>query len=220
MSKKRGDAALMPITSPATRKRSKEPMMNTSQSDPGFTYTWGELEATKARLCTKMDLVEFLASSRNRLTDMKADQAAEIERTLRSAKKADEKVKLHLGRSIDNVGKLFVDHGGLMRKSRTSWKRLEAINTYVVNEETHRSGKQCGEAAKRSSRGVQPRPDEYPLYTDLHNRRCHEQGRPREQPMMAVTASMPYSPPVAALPRKLRGGGGSTTFDSTRSLNA
>lgn len=161
--------------------------------------TWAELEGVKSRLAMNMDRVEYLAKARDRLTDMCAGQAAELQHAVRTKSSPALTMTQGLKKSVPNVSLILEDQNKIMKETNTAFKRLEAINKYAVNQETQRNGVEFAEAAKRAARGTQPKVQPYPLYTDLYNLKKHEEGKPREHPMMAVYCSMPYMPPINAL---------------------
>lgn len=185
----------MPVGSP---KKTTRPVFTAESTYP---KTWTDLEAVKSRLALHMDRVEYLAGARNRLTETCAHQAKNLEFQLRTKTRSHQNLRLthDLSKSVGGVSGALQDHKQLMSSSQTNWKRLDAINRYVVKSEMERAGVESADAAKKSGKATQPKPSNYPVYEELYNLRARDEGKPREPPMMAVYCAMPYIPPVAAL---------------------
>merc|ERR1712226_1658033 len=92
---------------------------------------WPELEGIKSRLALHMDRVEYFASARNKVTEMRAHQAKEMEFSLRSRSNPTIRVREDLAKSTGSISTLMDNHSDLMRNSRTSWKRLDAIHKFA-----------------------------------------------------------------------------------------
>lgn len=186
----------MPVLSPS--KSNSRPVFT---SESTFPKTWSELESVKSRLALHMDRVEYLAGARNRLTDVNIAQARNLEFQLRTKTrdKQNGRISKDLTKSVSGVSTALEDHKQLMSSSQTNWKRLDAINKYVVRSEMDKAGVESAEAAKKSGKSAQPKPANYPAYQDLYNLNKTSEGKPREQPILAVYCSMPYIPPLGAL---------------------
>eukprot|EP00929_Paragymnodinium_shiwhaense_P003963 TRINITY_DN104677_c0_g1_i1.p1 TRINITY_DN104677_c0_g1~~TRINITY_DN104677_c0_g1_i1.p1 ORF type:complete len:201 (+),score=54.07 TRINITY_DN104677_c0_g1_i1:87-689(+) len=184
-------------------------------AESSFPKTWSELEAVKSRLSLHMDRVEYLAGARNRLTEASAAQARNLEFQLRTKTRSHQNLRLtqDLSKAVNGVSGALDEQKSMMSSSQTSWKRLDAINKYVVKAELERGGNEQADAAKKSGRSTQPKPAQYPVYQDLYNLRNREEGKPREPPMMAVYCSMPYLPPLSALQH-----GKKSNYDPNKSM--
>eukprot|EP00927_Polykrikos_kofoidii_P058168 TRINITY_DN5253_c0_g1_i1.p1 TRINITY_DN5253_c0_g1~~TRINITY_DN5253_c0_g1_i1.p1 ORF type:complete len:246 (+),score=36.61 TRINITY_DN5253_c0_g1_i1:65-739(+) len=172
--------------------------------------SWAELEAVKSRLAVNMDRVEYLATAQKRLTDMRANQARELGQCMRSRSSPNVRMQQALSQSVGGASNIFEDQQAAMKNSHTSWKRLDAVGKYVIDQETQKGGPALGAAAKRASRGTRPPDKRYPLYQDLYNLRTESNVENKDQPMMAVYCSTPYIPPLSAL-RHGRTSGGTKT---------
>lgn len=168
--------------------------------------SWESLEASKMRLAQTMDKVEFLASTRNRFTDLASKQATDLELTMRhrgaggfvgSATRGH--VTKHLSRSVPSLDTMITEHQGTMSGNKTPLRRLEALNKYVIDAELKANGEQSANAAKKSAKKLAPLEPDYPAYKSLVTTKLHPRGMPREPPLMAVECSFPYRPPEDVL---------------------
>lgn len=178
--------------------------------------TWESLETSKMRLAQTMDKVEFLASARNRFTDLSSRQATDLELTMRhrgaggfvgGATRGH--VTRHLSKSVPALDVMITEHQGTMAGGKTNLKRLEALNKYVIDAEQKSNGEAGAKAAKKSSAKLKPLDPSYPAYQSLVTTKVRDIRLPREQPMMAVDCNFPYSPPMEAL---FHGTGGKIPF--------
>lgn len=188
----------MPM-SPGSKNNKSQPRHRPTIPDNPGIRSWEDLEGVKSRVATAMDRVEFLASSRNMLTEMSAAQAEELGQTFRTRSQPNLHMTEHLGKHVGRASGLLKKRSDLLRTSNTVFKRMDALNKYVVNQETKKAGPEAAEKAKTSARGTQPKVRPYPEYEDLIRRSGHEEGQTRDLPMMAVKCSISYTPPPGAL---------------------
>jgi len=192
-----GGSKLMPVSPP----KRKSAQATAPASPAGSARTWANLEASKVRLASAMDKVEYLAASQNRLSYLTGETARNVERTMRHRSSPNLHARQHLVRSLANASAALQDQQGVMRRSRTEFKRLNAITRWVVQTEEGMVCKENGEAARQSARGSMPREDAYPKYTDLITAVRHKPGQVRDPPTMAVECCFPYKPPLEVLPQ-------------------
>lgn len=188
--------ATMPVA-PAKRRTPKQ-----EKQEIAAINSWERLEATKANLALAMDKAEYLASSRNRLTDISALQADQMTRALRNRSEPNLYMHATLSRGVPQVVDMLDDQREMQKSGRTVWKRLNALNRYVVDQEMQRSGRMAGEKAKLSSRGLAEQTPSFPQYSDIMSARLlKSQGanQLREPPLLSVKCGMTYRPPPQAL---------------------
>mmetsp|Transcript_142020 Transcript_142020/g.258133 ORF Transcript_142020/g.258133 Transcript_142020/m.258133 type:complete len:254 (-) Transcript_142020:142-903(-) len=189
---------MMPVA-PAKIRSPKPP----AQEMGTTTITsWAELEATKAKLASAMDRAEYFAASKNRLTDLSATQADQMMRACRN--RSEPTLHLHstLSHGVTDVANMLDDQQELLKSGRTIWKRVNALNRYVINQETQRSGKVAGQKAKLCCGSLDTPAPKYPHYGDIVSARFLKgQGglELREPPLMSVKLGMTYKPPLEAL---------------------
>jgi len=179
-----------------------------SQSSPsltGGTLSWDELEALKMRAAGAIDRVEYLASSRNLMTDLRASEARELEHAKRHRADARKHMSNGLSKQVDTAALLFEKQREALAANKTSARRLDAVNHFVVGREKVRAGSVGVEAAKAAMQRTRPDTRPYPTYQELYNLARHVPGEQRESPIMAVRCHMRYMPPDGALRHGMTG---------------
>jgi len=214
MAKKGGDEQVsMPI---ANKPRKRDPL------EESASPTWAGLEASKSRLAAAMDRCEFLASSRNRFTDLAAEQATSLGRSLH---KKDWSMHFHknLERSVPDMRIMLDKQADTMHNGKTVWKRVDQLNTYVINKEEKSNGDLGKTAAKKSSKQATP-VGLKDIFSDPYEQFAHKtmspSGADREWPVSAVKTGMPYIPPMSALTHGRKKDFGASTTNSTMSSRA
>jgi len=195
------------LTTPGSEDQPRNESKNSRSSSkldqtnprPQHALTWPHVEESKARLAGHMDRVEFLASSRNLLTDLNAQQADHLMFTARSRSSPSLKMSAYLGSSISAAGATLTRQKNMFTSKSTGTLRLAAITKYVADNELQHSGKQAANAARKSGKDTKPIMRPYPDYSELYNLRTDKRGHLRDPPLLAVECYMPYSPPESAL---------------------
>jgi len=179
-----------------------QPPPGRSQSSPslaGGKLSWEGLEALKARAAGAMDRVEYLASSRNLMTDLRASEARELEHAKRHRADARKHMSNGLSKQVGAAALLFEKQRELLAANKTAAKRLNAVNRYVVGREEARAGSVGVEAAKAAMQRTRPDTRPYPTYQELFHFSRHVPGEQRDSPIMAVKCHMRYMPPEDAI---------------------
>mmetsp|Transcript_2972 Transcript_2972/g.5003 ORF Transcript_2972/g.5003 Transcript_2972/m.5003 type:complete len:225 (+) Transcript_2972:36-710(+) len=211
--KKGGDGEAMKMPVPQQSRR-REPL---DLSNP----TWSGLETSKSRLAAAMDRCEYLASSRNRFTEVAAHQTKMMYGALN---KASPKLQVSKGlsQSVPDLRKMLEDQRDVLAKQKTISKRLEQLSKYVIDKEGKSQGEDGTKAAKASAKLAIPHPlkDSFDSpYDQLAAFRVTPKGLDREWPLMAVACSFPYTPNEMALTHgRRKDGHGSTMSSSTNSM--
>lgn len=162
------------------------------------SFGWGDLEASKARLAAAMDKVEFLASTKNSLTELSATQTGKAWATIRNNSEPNLGLRRSLSSSIPNVTSMLDSQRETCGQSGTHMKRVSALNRYIVSEEAKRTGPMGAEAARTSARCFRANgPTNFPQYEDLIAPSLKE-GQAREPPTLAVKMPLVYRPPAEA----------------------
>jgi len=171
--------------------------------------TWDELEASKARLAASMDRTEFLRTTQNKLTDLRATQTGKCWAVLRHHSEPSLQ-RNHFNRtlasSVPSVRVMFDEQQDLLRSTRTMWKRVRDLNKFVVHDEEKRNGPLASERAEQSAKTLKTGDPVYPGYEALLSPSKPEMRDPamlssfyRESPTMAVKMPLLYKPPLAAM---------------------
>jgi len=184
--------------------------------------TWAGLEASKSRLASAMDRCEYLASSRNRFTEVAARQTMDLSKALQR-KDPSLHFSRSLTRSVPDLRQTLDDQRELLGTSKTVWKRVDQLNKHVMAKEDKAQGELGKNAAKISAKSATPviLKDVFTSpYDQLATYRLAANGDSREWPLMSVTAGMPYLIPSDALVhgRRLKdlGSTSGSTMSSTR----
>mmetsp|Transcript_6443 Transcript_6443/g.11195 ORF Transcript_6443/g.11195 Transcript_6443/m.11195 type:complete len:271 (-) Transcript_6443:164-976(-) len=181
-----------PASQGATQRRRQDTTSLTRA--PPNQRSWSDLEKMKGRLATAMDRVEFLATARNRLTDLRAQEGRDMTFMMRYKSNPNS----HLGEAVraatPNVVHMFEDHRQQMKGSQTAWKRLEQLNQYVYLSEERQGGPEGLSAAKRSAREGRPESEWYPDYHELCDYKAKSLAATHWPPVLAVGLNMPYCP--------------------------
>lgn len=171
--------------------------------------TWDELEASKARLAASMDRTEFLRTTQNKLTDLRATQAGKCWAVLRHQSEPSLQ-RNHFNRtlasSVPSVRVMLDEQQDLLRTTRTMFKRVRDLNKFVVREEEKRNGPLASERAEQSAKTLKAGEPAYPGYEALLSPSKPEMRDPamsssfyREPPTLAVKMPLLYKPPLAAM---------------------
>lgn len=174
--------------------------------------SWASLEATKSRLASAMDRCEFLASSRNRFTDVAARQTMDLSRALHKKDPATHFSRT-LSHSVPDVRKMLDDQRDLLSSSKTVYKRIDQLNKHVVAKEERGQGELGRIAAKTSAKQAAASllRDTWHTPYDQLSGPMSPSGTTREWPLLAVKCYMPYAPPDTALVHGLKKDPGSTS---------
>lgn len=159
--------------------------------------SWGSLEASKARLAAAMDRCEYLASSRNRFTEVAAAQTDQLRFNMIHRTKPSLHMNSVFSQSVPDMKKMLEDQRELQSSSRTAWKRLDSLSRFVVDKERSLHGQVGADAAQKSAKGatVASLMDGYgDPYAELIAARGSRGPARREWPLMAVECAMPYTP--------------------------
>eukprot|EP00440_Ansanella_granifera_P009166 gb/GFBE01009928.1/.p1 GENE.gb/GFBE01009928.1/~~gb/GFBE01009928.1/.p1 ORF type:complete len:210 (+),score=43.30 gb/GFBE01009928.1/:1-630(+) len=186
-------AAEMTMSPPS----SETPTAELKQKKPKFT--WQDLEMTKSRAACAMDRVEFLATTRNRFTEFRKAEADALGLTIRSRSSPNVLLQKNLATSADNAAAVLAKQEMAAQNGQTGFKRLDAVNRFVIDKELRTGGKQAAESAKNFSKNSQCMRKPYPTYDELMKLVTHEPGQPREPPLGPGTCLMNYQPPEEAL---------------------
>mmetsp|Transcript_53922 Transcript_53922/g.128441 ORF Transcript_53922/g.128441 Transcript_53922/m.128441 type:complete len:283 (+) Transcript_53922:74-922(+) len=180
-----------PLASMPQRKgRRKEAMQDRN---------WQEMEAVKGRLASAIDRAEYLATSRNRLTDLAGTHGDDLWKSLRHRRE----FRYYMNRTLQSteavVDDILQEQRQLMEKNKTAKKRMAQLNKYVYDSEAREVGPEGLEAAKASARKASPAKTDYPNYDDLSAFTATSSGVFRPPPILAVKGRMPYRPPKEAV---------------------
>merc|ERR1712151_700945 len=85
-----------------------------------------------------------------------------MEFSLRCRSNPTIRMREDLAKSTGSLSTLMDNHSDMMRSSRTSWKRLDAISKFVTEKQAE-TGPEWAEMSKRSARGTAPKEEPYPL---------------------------------------------------------
>lgn len=204
------------------------PLSNSSRKRDMFedtsNPTWAGLEASKSRLASAMDRCEYLASSRNRFTEVAASQTMTLNRVLH---KKDPRMHFSrtLNQSVPELRKMLDSQREILGSSKTGFKRIDQLNKHVIHKEEKGQGDLGRDAARTSAKQAAPTPLKDVFsdpYAQLATYQLSPTGQDRDWPLMSVTTSMPYLPPAAALTHgwknKDPGSTMTSTMTSARSL--
>mmetsp|Transcript_32931 Transcript_32931/g.61698 ORF Transcript_32931/g.61698 Transcript_32931/m.61698 type:complete len:218 (-) Transcript_32931:52-705(-) len=162
-------------------------------------YTWSDLETKKSNAACAMDRVEFLASTRNRFTEFRAQEADKLRFAIRSRKAPSHHMRQTLTSSAESAAAVLTKQDQTLTTAKTGSLRLDALNRFVVEKEKHTGGKAQETMAISYAKKSKPLVKPYPLYDDLYNLELRDPGKPREPPLSAVSCLLSYNPPPKAL---------------------
>lgn len=198
-----GKSAKMPVASGGSQKKGDaapgDPSSPSGGHKTAYATSWGELEAVKGRAAAAMDRVEFLASTRDKLTEFKANEANQTEIIMRTRSSPQLHLSSKLTKSRGEAAQVLETRMKLLETENTLQKRHKCLHRFVINKETEVVGNPGMQAAKTSARGTQPVKKPYPLYDELFNVRYHTPGTTRQAALMAVNCPSPYTVPEEAL---------------------
>mmetsp|Transcript_61326 Transcript_61326/g.146199 ORF Transcript_61326/g.146199 Transcript_61326/m.146199 type:complete len:218 (+) Transcript_61326:68-721(+) len=161
--------------------------------------TWQDLEVKKTNAACAMDRVEFLASTRNRFTEFRAQEANQLRQAIRSRRTPQIYMRRTLSASGVEAAAVLTQQDSTHTKAKTGTLRLDALNKFVLEKERHTGGPRQEQAARSFAKKSQPVEKPYPLYDYLYNLPLRDPDKPREFPVSAVSCLLGYQPPLKAL---------------------
>lgn len=109
--------------------------------------SWSDLEASKVRVVSILDRLEYLKHLQSGLSDLSNKHAGELQS---SCNKSRSRMLESLKHEAPRIEKMLEMQRHTMRAGSTATKRLNKLHRFIVSQEKHYSG-QAGAAAARAS---------------------------------------------------------------------
>lgn len=110
--------------------------------------SWSELEASKVRVVSILDRVEYLKHLQYGLADLSNKHADELQASCNQSRS-------HMWKSLrcnaPKIERMLEDQRNLMREGGTATKRLNKLHSFVVTKEKRLGGQMGAEAARMSA---------------------------------------------------------------------
>jgi len=118
-----------------------------AEADPAAT-SWSDLEASKIRVVSICDRLEYLKHLQAGLTDLSNKQADELQA---SCSKSRSRMRDALRHDAPRIESMLETQRQLMRAGGTATKRLSKLHSFVTTQEQRWTGQVGAEAARSSA---------------------------------------------------------------------